>query len=487
MTSRGIYVLPPALPAPFKGRPEPEGPHETPELRQLVDSQVKALVAAAPAAAELSEDQRRKLEEGVTRIAVHAAALALDDWQISEQLGQRPLLKTRETLTPPPEAAAARSQAVSRPLRSGSGFQQDATSRVGSVTRSTLRAIAFPTFVADLIKGTFSAILDATTTQMGAFMEMLESVSKTVEQFETENVTDGQAHQWLAQQYPTHIRLENSEGTVRAVPTDTEADVPAGIQGALNLSDGVDSIDDVTIEEILVPAARRKLAQSRLQMLSSLVMMGLQRIVINHGRIRATMGFHIDATDSASREDASLLDTSLAAKAQVGFGMWSASASTSVTYVRSTKSDSNSELNVNADLTGEVDLTFSTDYMPLNRMATTENIARIRGNTPVPSENAPAAATGVRSVETASTSPSAAEMINQRLEHREEVSAPELPELDSNRFQGERENRQENQQRREPAAAPARPEPAAEGGSAARTESPAAPAAQQSYNRRRAL
>ncbi|MEC8581305.1 MAG: hypothetical protein VXZ18_11205, partial [Pseudomonadota bacterium] len=75
---------------------------------------------------------------------------------------------------------------------------------------------------------------------------------------------------------------------------------------------------ETTIEETLLPAARRKLAQSRLQMLSSLVMMGLQRIVINHGRIRATMGFHIDATDTASRSDASLLDTSMAASGSFG-------------------------------------------------------------------------------------------------------------------------------------------------------------------------
>lgn len=436
--------LPPALPTPYNGRPGADGPHETPELRRLVETQVKALVSAAPAAAQIPNQQRESLEERVTKIATHAAALALEDWQQSEQLGQRPLLKTEETLRPEEaplqtgartkSVAAARAQALARPL-SGSGFQQDATSRVGAVTRSTLRAISFPTFVADLIKGTFSAILDATTTQMGAFMEMLESVSKTVEQFQNENVSDGQANQWLAQQYPSHIRLEQGDGGVRAVPTDnaSEGDPPEGIQGSLNLPDAVDVIDDVTIEEVLIPAARRKMAQSRLQMLSSLVMMGLQRIVINHGRIRATMGFHIDATDSASREEASLLDTSISAQAQVGFGMWSASASTSVTYVRSTKANSDAALNVNADLTGEVDLTFSTDYMPLNRMATTENIARIRNNTPVPSENAPAQGTGVSS--SAADSPSASQMITSRLEHREELEAPDLPDINQGESQ----------------------------------------------------
>ena len=419
--------LPPALPRPYAGTPEPDGPTGTPALKALVDAQVQALVSAAPAAAEMPPKERDALAERIARVATYAAALVLDDWRLSEKLGQRPLIKTRETLRPEltPQATAHRH---SRPLTRSlarADFENQATSRVGEVTRSTLRAISFPSFVADLIKGTFNAILDATQTQMGAFTEMLEAVAKTVEQFEAENVSDAQAHQWLAQSYPRHIQLEMTSDGPRAVPTDAE-EPPEGIQSALNLPDRVDSIDETTIEEVLVPAARRKLAQSRLQMLSTMVMMGLQRIVINHGRIRATMGFHIDATDSARAEQADVLDTSIAAQGQVGFGWWSASAATSVTYVRSTKAELNAELNVNADLTGEVDLTFSTDYLPLNRMATTETIERIRANTPVPEENTPAPATGVRAAP-AETSPSAASMVAGRFENRTAPTAPTLP------------------------------------------------------------
>lgn len=428
--------LPPLLPSPYAGAPEPQGPVDTPELKQLVDTQVKALVAAAPSAAELSTGERNELVKRISHVATYAAALALDDWRLSDKLGQRPVIKTKETLHPPTEGDTEgqpeQNEPHAQPLAQSmarNDFAPQAVSQVGSVTRSTLRAISFPSFVADLIKGTFNAILDATQTQMGAFTEMLEAVSQTVEDFESQNVSDVQAHQWLAQSYPQHIRLENSSDGPRAVPTDAE-EPPQGIRNALALPDEIHVIDETTIEEVLVPAARRKMAQSRLQMLSAMVMMGLQRIVINHGRIRATMGFHIDASDSASRENADMLDTSVAAQGQVGFGWWSASASTSVTYVRSTKADSNSELNVNADLTGEVDLTFSTDYLPLNRMATTERIAAIRNNTPNPAENAPSAATGVRSEE--SSSPSAADMVSSRFQGRQQPTAPTLPRLDPN-------------------------------------------------------
>ena len=423
------------LPAAFAGD-ACASPRDLPaELEELTQAQVSALVAAAPVAAELPRGQRQSLERSLGRIARQVATLALEDWRDSETLGQRPVVKTVARLRPVP-AAAAVSEAGSdpvtgpraRPLRAAD-FRQQATSRVGEVTQATLNAIAFPTFVADLIKGTFSAILDATTSQMDAFMKLLEQVSQTVEQFEDQNISDTQAHAWLANQYPTHLRLESGEEGARAMPIDEGADPPEGIRETLSLPEDLTSLDSTSIEETLIPAARRKLAQSRLQMLSSLVMMGMQRIVINHGRIRATMGFQIDASDTARREDASLLDTSVSGSGSVGFGPWSASVSTSVTYVRSTKSDSNAELNVNADLTGEVDLTFSTDYLPLNRMATVERIARIRENTPNPAANAPNAAT-VSGADTSSGA-SASDLLNTRLSNRDEVSAPPLPERSS--------------------------------------------------------
>jgi hypothetical protein len=43
-----------------------------------------------------------------------------------------------------------------------------------------------------------------------------------------------------------------------------------------------------------VPFARRTLARQRQQMLSTMVMLGMQRIVIESGRLNAAMRFHID-------------------------------------------------------------------------------------------------------------------------------------------------------------------------------------------------
>ncbi|MGI9505182.1 MAG: hypothetical protein ACR2RE_19255, partial [Geminicoccaceae bacterium] len=196
------------------------------------------------------------------------------------------------------------------------------------------------------------------------------------------------------------------------------------LQGQLALPDPVRSLDEEMIEERLVPAARRKLAQSRLQMLSSMVMLGLQRIVIRHGRLRATMGFHIDASDRAHAEEASTFDISHQHSVQ-GFYYVAFSAKTSVAYVRSTKSDSDAAINVQADLTGEVDLTFETDYLPLNRLARAESIEQIRGNTPNPEANTPANQSAAMT-QRQNDGPSAAQIVSDRMKAHSEEPSPTI-------------------------------------------------------------
>ncbi len=399
--------IPAALPQPFDHPPHPDGIRPDAATLKLVASQIDALLSETASYANLEKSDQQKIREQLVHVAAYAAELARDDWYHSGILGQRPLIRERVEMIPqrPPEtqartkaipAAASDTRApalAQTQSEEDGGFVPASANQVARVTRETLRAIAFPTFVADLIRGTFDAIVNSTIRQMEAFGELLSNVSKSVDEFMADNITDNQARDWLANQYPGHMRVSTDEGTPRLTPveSDTEAPLP-NFQAELNTPDSISSIDDSTLEEVLVPAARRRLAQTRLQILSTMVMMGLQRIVVKHGRIRATMGFHIDASDRMHREEATNFDFNASVSGSASFLAYSATVSTSVTYVRSTHMDSDTELNVEADLTGEVDITFESDYMPLNRFASATQIERIRANTPVPENNAPTAA-----------------------------------------------------------------------------------------------
>jgi hypothetical protein len=370
-----------ALPGPFADAPDPRGLRPSAATRELVATQVRALLAASAAFHELPQPARQELTRHMEHIAAYAAELVRDDWWHSARLGQRPVLRRRTTIRPLAEPAE-----VARTQAAGDQIGEGATGRVGAVTRQTLRAISFPEFVADLIRSTFRAIVDAGIQQLDAVRALLGNVSGTVDEFEESNITDSQARQWLAQKYASHLQLQGEQLTARADAPES----PPPWRRELGLPRDVDPGDADAIEETLVPAARRKLGQGRLETLSLLVLMGLERIVVTGGKIRATMAFHIDASDAARQADASQFDLRVAAAGSVGFGPWSASVSTSVGYVTSSRSESESEINVAADLTGEVELHFRSETVALDRLIGGDGIDRIVANTPAPAANAEA-------------------------------------------------------------------------------------------------
>ena len=58
--------------------------------------------------------------------------------------------------------------------------------------------VDFPDFVADLILGTFEAIVDATIKQMNAYTELLEEVNGSIDRFMANNIRDSWAEDYLS-------------------------------------------------------------------------------------------------------------------------------------------------------------------------------------------------------------------------------------------------------------------------------------------------
>ena len=369
------------LPAPHDECASPGGLRPTGPTRAVVRREVAGLLARSAAFRELPAVDRISLEHHLNKVAGYAAECVRDDWASSARLGQRPVLVRRR---PAPDAGAVPVSA----LAAGEDFTPAAAGNIAGVTSATLRALSFPNFVADLIRGTFTAIVNSSIQQMEAYTRLLEDVAKTVDQFMADNITDNQARDWLVQSYPKQIALANGEPRLVAAPGADDTPDP-GWREALMLSNDVRPGDEGAYEEVLLPAARRKLAQSRLRTLSTLVLMGMNRITVTAGKLRAAMSFHVDTTDRAAQQHASDFDFHTGASGSVGFGPWSAAASMSVGYVRSDRSQSQSEMNVAADLTGEVEIHFTTVAVPLERFATAGRVDTIRANTAVPDQNEP--------------------------------------------------------------------------------------------------
>ncbi|CAN7462636.1 hypothetical protein [Paraburkholderia hospita] len=399
----------PLLPGPFAAAPSGAAVRPTPAVTQLVSAQVRSLLEASPSFYAMPQERRDEMQVNLEKIAAYTAALIQDEWLASQRLGQTPVL--RQTLVaaddPGPDAAqwspaatdvptTATSLAAAQPRGPAADeFSPRAANQVARITRDTLNAIAFPTFVADLIKGTFQAIVDASIRQMEAYGNLLSNVAKTVDQFMADNITDNNARDYLAGAYPGVFKVETDDDGARVRVRDgADEKAKPDFKSHFSLDADVDLSDD-TAEEILVPAARRHMARSRQQMLSTMVLMGINRIVVTSGRIAAKMGFRIDTKDQAHAQSASQFDWQNEASLSFGgglagfFGGPSGSMRNSVAYVSSSKKDSSDDIDVHADLTGEVDLKFKSDYFPMERFAKPELMALIQGHTPNPAANAP--------------------------------------------------------------------------------------------------
>ena len=110
--------------------------------------------------------------------------------------------------------------------------------------------VNFPSFVSDLINGVFQAIVDGSIQQMRAYAELVSAVSKSLDRFRDENLTDKQAGDQLTETFPKFFKR------------DRRFKVPK-------------------------PRWRTKPATGRQQMLATMVLMGINRIVVTDGRIHS--------------------------------------------------------------------------------------------------------------------------------------------------------------------------------------------------------
>jgi len=271
------------------------------------------------------------------------------------------------------------------------GAQPGAVGRVGEATRATLNAIDFPAFVASIIQGTFQAIVDASIQQMEAYATLLRNVAGTVDQFMTDNVTDGQARDFLADQYPGHFQRDSSEGHPRLL---VNQDVPADETPTFFKDLGFESmqdVDDASVEEVVVPATRRTMAEHRQQTLATMVLMGINRIVVDDGEILAKLQFHIDASEATELR----FDQTKTSAGNMARGGRSAFTANGI-MVNTTSLNAQSDLNVRADLTGQVKVRFRSETFPLERFADSMAIQLINSHAQVPQATpAPAPATQV--------------------------------------------------------------------------------------------
>jgi len=280
------------------------------------------------------------------------------------------------------------------PAESGRAPREKATDALGRRAGALLDEIDFPAFVASLVQGTFDAIVDSSIRQMEAYSDLVAAVAKPLDQFAEENVTRNQARDWLAEQYPGDVRLEEQGGEFRLAPvakSEEEFSEPPswladfGQEGA--------ELSSEFLEETLLPLARERVAQQRLSTLATMVLMGMNRVVVKDGTVGARLRFRASAADTATVQYATSNDPS------TGVTEWGrrGSGRGAVTKVSTIDVNAQSDTALEARLYGDVKINFASETVPLERFVDQaqqtllERHSRLRrggeerGRTPAPS------------------------------------------------------------------------------------------------------
>jgi hypothetical protein len=363
----------------------------TPEARDDVRRQVRAVLERTPAFGAMSAERRRNLASDLVQVLAYLADPAAGDRALrgvaAEVQGEPSPMVTQALQRMAP---VARAQADDGPPIPQQPTKQSVTGAAidkgTQAFKDLVGAVDFPAFVSGLIEGVFTSIVDSSIRQMEAYGELLANVTKSIQDFANDNITDGAARDYLMGQFPRALTL-NRQGKgarLQANPSLDDENAPdlgafVGLPGA--------SVEDAESEAKLVQAAKLKMARARQQQLATMVVLGINRIVVTDGRINAKVVFDVKMSESADfQASAQYHDakTHVDTEHTSSRSFWGTSRrSTSNVNTRVTTLDSNTKqeahesIEAKAKLTGEVTVNFKSETFPLEKLASPDQLLSV--------------------------------------------------------------------------------------------------------------
>lgn len=352
-------------------------PQIDPETLQHVRREVKDILTRSSAFAALDDHSQRQVAHDMVKVA----AYLVDGGR------GRPAGPSERALADVPDAPFDPGQSAGDEFKHSGAVaaQQGSQALTDEVAK-----VNFPKFVADLVSGTFGAIVTSSIKQMDAYMDLVKNCAKSVDDFMKDNVTENNARDYLAQKYPDHLAVDTS-GDAPVLKPKGGADETAmpDFMKDLGMQMPVSTLDQNTVEQQLVPAARQRLALDRQHLLTTLVLMGINRLIVTDGDIEAKVLFQLDTTDTVTRggtQNQTFSDVDTKTKGSNGF-LWftptNKESETTNFNVTTTRNDSSSDtVKLHTDLSGKVAIHFQSDTFPLARVADIIGVDKI-GDQPV--------------------------------------------------------------------------------------------------------
>ena len=331
---------------------------------------VRAMLENAQAFGELTDDERRRTANAL----VHVMSYITDP-----KAGLRGDVSAVPSDAAPVSAALeAANDALKTNLSKkqnlvGKDFKAGAATEGAKVFKQLVAAVDFPKFVASLIDGVYTSIINSSIKQMQAYGKFLEAVVKSAQEFAAENISLDSARDFVAATHPNAVQVRrDSDGSHLELKSDVDDKDEPNFQKSLGMDENVPLDEDN--EAKIVLAAQLKMAQQRQQQLATMLLLGINRIVVTEGEIKASVLFDVKAHDTAQRDAFANVSDETTSSTSTESGGWFSDDTTKVdTSVSSAYSEvrdkSTADLEAKAKLSGSVTVKFKSETFPLERFA----------------------------------------------------------------------------------------------------------------------
>jgi hypothetical protein len=248
--------------------------------------------------------------------------------------------------------------------------RETATDAIGRRAGALSDELDFPAFVSSLVHGTFDAIVDSTIRQMESFADLVAAVAKPLDQFTQENVSPNQARDYLVEQYPKDLALVHTDDGVHVAPRANRngdgEDEPRTPDWLADFGLAGEELTPELIEEQILPKARQRVATNRLQTLSTMVLLGMNRVVVKDGSIGARLRFRAAAADHVA-VDYAVSDGGDEPPTTEWGRRGSRTYDAPKTKVSTVGVNVQSDSELKAELFGDVKINFASETVPLDR------------------------------------------------------------------------------------------------------------------------
>ncbi len=328
--------------------------HDQQALEELARTRTRAALRAAPTFMSLGVDEQKALFQDMYRSNYAELARATG------------VPQSRSLAAPGARAMAEKAGDMIDDQR----HLNQRIDQAGDLAGDFINQVDFPGFVRDLLKGVFDANLEVTLRQMESYQTLLKTATASIAKF-VNAIDDTAAFGYLAENNGDEFSMnfggdqKNADGTPAAQLT-----TPTG--------EPLDIGDNEVKARIM--DAKIAMAKEQRALLRETILMGITRLVVEKGNVKASVLFDIKSQEMIKKGDKAGLKTSessgtsfdggggLIGKIFGGIGGGHTSSKRKSTISISSV-DSTASTDLQAKVAGSVDITFKSDYFKLDNFA----------------------------------------------------------------------------------------------------------------------